>query len=417
MKNQELQKYFDDWAASHGINKGEGVITVSDADFGGLLPKPVVEELIDMTRSQSRWLGSIRTLRRTASTGTFPILDLNEPVTEYVGENDGTTVTNKPNTSRTDYACKKFRSDLYITTEDLQEAAAAGLPEFEQKVTAAWATQLGNDIATLVMQGDSSLLPTTRLNKLLRGADGIDKITSASSIVYDAAGKAFDQGIFAAMLDMLPERYAEDPGLKWMFNRRTNLKWKNSLTNVSTTERTRSILGDQVLTTFEDVPPLGVPQLIVPQITSTQGGTPIAPDTVAGTTEVTATVPTLLPNTTNSAGRKVKITCVDTGVSEICTVTYPGSVNTIVTAGKLGQATVSGTASHYTVVIYDYTSLYLQNPLLYTLIYCYDWRSYREFNKDFDRYEVTTYFQMAFKIPTPEVIVKFKNVRVTPITW
>jgi len=417
MDNQEILALFNQWAEKRGIvSKAEGgVLDLTTMNFGGLLPREVVEDLIVLTRKQSDWLATLDTKVRTQAAGTVPIFDLNEPVTEYVGEHAPTPITTRPTSAVAPYSCKKFRSDLYITTEDLREAVAAGIPNFEQKLTESWAIQLGNDVADIVINGDKTLDSLTRRNRLRRGIDGLAKQSDAGNI-YNALGQAWGQGIFAAMLDKMPDRFANDPNLRWLFNRRLNINWHASLTNVNTTERMRSGLGDQVISTPINVPPLGVSQLIVPQISSNEGIS-AAPDTITdNTTYLTARVNSILVDTTDSTGRKVKITYKPTGLSEICTVVYVSTENTILTVGLLGQTTVDTAAANYVVQIYDETHLYLMNPKSLTLVYCSEWRSYREFNKDYDRFEITTYLELDVLLPTADAVVKFKRVLVAPIT-
>lgn len=419
MKNSELTAMFDQWTQTHGIHKAEGkILSLSDMNMDGLIPYTVIEQIIDMMRDQSQILSQVRTLRRQNSVGTFPILDLNEPVVEYVGENDGTKVLTTPEARQTGYSCKKFKSELYITTEELQEAAVAGFENFEGRMMSMWSKQLSNDIAAMIMNGDKTLLPTTRTNRLYRAVDGINKLTDTGGLVIDAAGTEFNESMFFAMLDSLPERYADDPGLKFLFNRRVDLNWRKKLTNISTTEKMRSALGDKALTSVDTVPPAGIQQILVNQISSYEGasGTPDA--VTASAPAIILRVNALLPDTSNKAGRKVKVTHKTTGLSEVCTVTYNGSSqNIITTTSALGQTTISTTAADYIIKVYDLTSIYLCNPQLLTLIYAYQWRSYREFNKDFDRYEITTYFQADFCIPLVELVMKLKNVLVKQLSF
>lgn len=418
MSNEEILRMSETFFKKHNITKAEGgVIDLSNTNFGGILPRPMVEQMIGLTRKQNEWLSSINSVTRKGSTGNVPVFDFSEPGMEHVGENEGTPITNRPRTWNAPYACKKFRSDFYITTEELQEAAAAGMSAFETKMVGDWTKQLGNDVANCSINGDKSLGDETRLNRMLRGINGI-KIQMASGNVTDAEGQAWGQGIYDAMLDSMPDKYADDGGLRWLFNRRVNTNWEASLTNVNTTERTRSALGDAVLTQTIKVPPLGIPQIIVPQI-SAHYGTVGTPDAVTDNTgSITFRVNDILVDTTDSTGRKVKVVYIPTGTSEVATVAYVSSDNVITTAGTLGQTTVSTTTTDYSIQIFDETDLYLTNPKTITMVMCSDWRSYREFNKNYDRFEITTYIQFDIIVPTPEVSVMFNRVRVTPIeTW
>ena len=422
MTNEQL---FAQWANKNNIiEKAEGgIIDISNTNFGGIIPAPLVEQLISLTRSESTWMSAIDTRTRTRQSGTIPVTNWNEPATEYVGRNDGTKVTTQPPTWMVPYVCKKFKSEFYVTPEELREAVAAGIENFEDKMLTDWATQLGNDMALLTMQGDSTKGTGTRTDRLLRATNGVDVSTDTGANIYDAAGKAFGQGIFDAMIDYMPDRYANDGGLRWLFNRRVNTHWHSTLTNTNTTERMRSALGDTVLTSQVMVPPLGIPQLIVPQIPNNGGPTPIAPTSLSSsgagidlvlTTLVTASY---VATAALGVGRKFKVTYLPTGISE----TVLGTLNTTlraVTTGTLGQSTVDTSAANYTVTLADETTIYLLNPKGIVLVYCNEWRSYREYNKDFDRFEITTYVEADVVVPIPDTIVKFKRVKIAPIeTW
>jgi len=419
------QEAFAQWANKMGIiEKAEGgIVDISTVNFGGIIPQPLIERLISLTRSQSQWLGAIDTRVRGRSSGEIPIVDWNEPATEHVGRNGGTKLTTRPPTRMVPYATKKFKSEYYITTEELREATQAGISNFESRMMTDWATQLGNDIAGAVMNSNASLDTSSRMNRLLRAFNGVDIQTDAGANVFDAEGKAFGQGIFAAMLDFMPDRFANDGGLRWMFNRRVNTQWNNSLTNVNTTERMRSVLGDRALTTEIMVPPLGISQLIVPQIAHNKGPAALAPTSATASGSGIEFVLTTMISASQIAsvalgvGRRIKVTYLPSGMSETVKA-YDDTTLKILTLGKLGQDTVSTNASDYLVQIADETDLYLCNPKGIALIYTNDWRSYREFNKDFDRYEVTTYFEIDVLVAIPETMVKFKRVRVSPIeTW
>jgi hypothetical protein len=419
MTNEQM---FVNWANNHGIiEKAEGgIVDISTVNFGGIIPQPLVEEMISLTRTQSRWLGNIDTRIRARQSGNVPVTDWNEPATEYVGRNDGTKVTTRPPTWNVPYNCKKLKSEFFVTTEELREAVQAGISNFETKMLADWATQLGNDIATLAIQGDASLDQSSRLNRLLRATDGVDIKTDAGANVFDAAGQSFGQGMFAAMLDYMPDRFAEDQGLAWLFNRRVNTHWHDSLTNVNTTERMRSALGDRALTTEVMVPPLGINQLIVPQIKSNNGPTAVAPTSATASGngidfDLSTLIPSQIATVALGVGRRILCTYLPSGLTETV-LAYDDTELTCLTVGKLGQDTVSTTAADYSVRVADETEVYLSNPKGLVLVYCNEWRSYREFNKDFDRFEVTTYVEADILVPMPESMVKFKRVRISPIT-
>ena len=274
---------------SETINKAaQGVIDTS-VNYGGFLPRSSVIELLNQTRKDNDWLNSITNMTRQTPSGTFLVQKLSEPVTEGVGENEGKEITSKPETYQVEYTCRKYRSDIFITTEQLQEAAAGGIQNFESQTRSDFAKALGNDLADLTMNSDNSLDSSTRRNRLLRMTDGVRKRMNGAN-VHDAQGQAWGQGIFSAMQKALPSIYRNDPGLNYMYNPNVEIEWTKSLTNTNTTERTRSALGDRAISSMAVVPPLGKRQLIISQIGDDEGPAPIAPTSITDDTDGTMTI-------------------------------------------------------------------------------------------------------------------------------
>ena len=316
MKDNDKQ-ILDDFAAKYNIQKTEGgVIETGNTTFDGMIPLPLVNQIISLTRKQSQWLEAINTITRNRATGNIPVIDYNEPVTEGVGENEGTKVTHRPPTRKATYACKKFKSEFYITTEELREAREAGIP-LEEKALTDWATQLGNDVARIVMQSNTALDTSTRENRMLRMVNGVDKVTTAGANVYDAQGKAWGVGMYDAMVDYMPDRFAEDPNLQWMYNRRVNNLWYSALNDRLTR------LGDSALTTQSMYAPLGIKPNIVPQIKNNTGPTAIAPTSVSATGEVVLTTwitaDAGMADVAAGVGRKFIIVYLLSGLSETLT--------------------------------------------------------------------------------------------------
>lgn len=415
MDNNEILSAVADWASARGLVQ-KGVIGTDNVNFGGIMPREAVQELLDLTKDQSEWIGSLDSHVQDGVAGTVPIVDLNQNITEGVGENDGTKIGGIPNTRNVPYVCKKFKSDWYITTDQIREARVAGVGDFDRKMSEIFAKQLSNDIAEITINSDSSLDNTTSRNRMLRMLDGL-RVKTESANVTDAEGKAFATGIFTAMEDAMPDKYASDPDLQWLFNRRVHTHYKSGLQQLATG------LGDKAKTQVIYEPPNGISPIIVPQLSSGMGPVAVAPTSATDNTgTITFDLTTMVTagyvaTAAAGAGRKVIVTCVPTGVSEYCYAVEDTQLK-ITTAGTLGQTTVSTTASDYLVTFADETELYLGNLKAITLVQCGQMRSYMEFNKDFDRFETTVYHYMDVLIPNPAAIVKFKRVAVTPIrTW
>jgi hypothetical protein len=424
MKSSKLINMAMDALAKLGIQKADGSIVDTDVNFGNYLPRKSVMEIIGLTRKQNVWMNALTTKMKSSTSGTVLVRKMTQNVTEGIGENDGTRVTTKPANWQVPYVCKKYKSETLITTEELKDAADGGVANFERDLLNDFTLQLGNDMADIIWNSDASLDDSISRNRMLNMFDGA-ALQLDSANVHDAQGQVWGQGIWSAMQKKMPEVYRRDPNLNWLFNDMVNIEWHKSLTNVNTTEKMRSALGDRAISTILEVPPLGKPQLVIPQLSAAEGPAAIAPTSAAddgdGTiTLVLTTMVTALLFATAAAGdgRQVKVTCKLTGVSETLAATNNAGTLELYTAGSLGQDVISTTNTDYLVEIADETSLYYMNPKGIYVIHSLDMRSFRWFNKDFDRLEITTYFHMTALVPVKEDKVKFKRVTVpVEISW
>lgn len=398
------------------VGKAEGgSFNLGDVNFGDLIPFPEVLTMINLSRDQSQWLKAINVMTKTRSTGKVSIYDLNGYVLEYVGEQDPTIVTTRADTTNVPYRTRKHKADIVLSVEEMREARAIGISNFERTVVKSFTTQLGNNVADVVMNGDRTRLATTREGRAMRGVDGV-AIKTATANVISAGGKAFDKTVFPAMRDRVPAKFRNEPGLRWWYNPRVKNAWQNKLTAVTTA------LGDKALTSQDILPPLGISPVIVPHIHDDQGPAAIAPTTVTdGTTYIQFILTTLVSagdpaSAAAGVNRRFKVTCKATGVSEICTGFLDTTLR-IDTVGLLGQTTVSTTQSHYEVRPADETDIYLGNPKGVNLIWCMEWRAARGYNRVLDQYEITIYLEFDVLVPVPEAIVKYTYVAVPPITW
>lgn len=403
--------------ATGRVKKDSGTILSETENFGGIMPKPAVLDMINLTYKQNAWLAELDNIPVTSPNGYVPVFDLTGNVSEMVGENDGTQIRRKPTLINAPYAVKMFKADYSVTLKQLQDAETLGFADFEQKIAEAIATAIGNDKANLIMNGNTALNALTSMNRLLRAFDGLGILCDSANVI-SGGGKAFDKGMFNALLQNMPEPYRSQPNLRWWCNTIIDAKWREKIATVATG------LGDQSLTRTAIEPPLGRQPMIVPQISDVQGPTAIAP--TASPTDKTTYINFVLTTLVTAghvataaagAGRLFKVTCKTTGISETCTGVLDTTLQ-INTAGLLGQTTVSTTASDYEVGLCDETDVYLGDPKSVKVIDLYEMEWYREFNKDFRRWDIVIYWHTAVVIPVLTGIVKAKRVAVTPTsTW
>jgi len=417
---QDIEKSLDELgfnqANEEALAKAKsGVMTLDNTNFGGILPQTFVDDILDDVHDKSQWYKELDFRRRQGKKGTVPILRLNSNITEGIGENERPIHNRRVTTTNVPYLCKGYSALYSISLDDLNEARAGGMNNFEEKVRGAMAKALANDKARIAVNSDTSLDDSTSMNRMLRMVDGIG-VKSESGNVLDAEGTALSietPDHFTAMEDAMPEEYSDDPNLKWLFNRRIATHYRSLLKPRETP------LGDKYIESHDPNKPNGIPGLIIPQLSVRQGPDAIAPTSASDeTTYIEFVLTTLVtaehvPSVDAGVGRKFKVTCLTTGHSEICTG-YKDTTLRIKTVGLLGQSSVSTTNTDYEVQLYDETDIYLCNPKGITIVDCYEMEAYRVFRPEFRRWEFFTYFFQDVLVPLPEAIVKLKRVAVTP---
>ncbi len=162
-----------------------------------------------------------------------------------------------------------------------------------------------------------------------------------------------------------------------------------------------SPLRDRPWTSRDRLPMQGIEQIIVPQM-PTDGGSALCsgtfaalPDAVSGAGGVvTVSIDTSFGGfSATHVGRKVKITYLGNGNSEIATVANVGGVLKAATVGTLGQAVISTTAADYSVDLADITQVMLTNPRNLCVVFCDEMRAYRKFEQEFERWRIDLFYE------------------------
>lgn len=398
-----------------GVNrvaKADGVITTGNSAVGDFMNRKQVEHLVDLTVSQSGWLSTTSVLLRSQRAGEIPRQIINEVVTRGAEENEGAGDPKRPENDNVAYSCKKLQATWYLTMESIREARAAGTANYNEVVNMAFGKAMGNDLARLAMNGDTSLGATSALNRLLRRTDGwLKKIRASGNRSTTTRGSAYNGNtLWAAMKDAMPQEYKDDADLRFLIPSCLDESWTHDLATSS--GGVGSALGDRAKIERIRFPIEGIPQLIVPQMPETEGfarlsGSAVAADSVTSpASNVRAVVDSLFGGYGAShAGRRVKITCIATGQSEVCVVEDTGSVLRITTVGTLGQSSVSTTASDYTLDLADITPALLVNPRNLFMVMCDQVRSYSKFEQEYERWRMDVFYEVAFGMYNESAIV------------
>lgn len=227
---------------------------------------------------------------------------------------------------------------------------------------------------------------------------------------------------FWRALSEMPEVYRDDADLRWFMPSILDTKWQEL---VAAYASSGSQLGDRALIERNRITPTGIPQLITPQIPTSAGfsitdSATADPGTVTddGDGTITFNVDTALGGyAAGNAGRRMTVTYEGTGESETLVVTAEGGANKLHSTGDLGQATISTTASEYTLDLADMTSLILTNPKNLVVVMCDQVRAYRKFEQEFERWRVDVYYEADFPLFNEDAAVILDGIIVPQFAW
>jgi len=391
--------------------KSDDVATTGNLASGQFMNRTAVHGLIVDAADDSGWLGATSMKYVTQKSGEFTDMTMGDWLMEPADEGEAQTASNVPTTASIEYETTKFHGTVLYTPEDLEEAAASGEPDFLGKLRKLIAIRLGSNIAQLAINGDTDLATgaTTRENRFLGKKNGwLKQIRDSGNVLSTTRGSAYSIAAFQSAYDNLPERYQNDPNLRWMI---APMLAANAQYSFASAWASASQVANDALLTRQQAQILGIQPVQVPQMSRTQGfatlnGSTVAADAVTNPsgTIIKLRVDTLLGGAAaGNAGRKVKVTRNSTGLSETRTVTWDGTNNFVSTVGALGQGSISTTASDYTLDIADCASILLTNPRnLVNVIDVSRFRMFNKFEQEADRYRLDFYIRMCPLVYRPE---------------
>jgi len=426
-------------------NVNEALIekTLESGDFfaGGQINPTQQAEFVRLVKDFSVMIGLVRFIDMPTTTYEIDKIHLGEPITRGIAENtNALTDLISPKMNQITLTATKIKTAYAITTEALQVALTQ--EDLEDTVFEMVTKRYSTDVEILAISGDSAHTGTTPYDELVKVLDGWDKITDNAQIV-DAAGATISKAIFTDMLRSMPQQYLQDPDLRWLFSRMTNIDWMDEIADRETA------LGDAAYR--GDAPPvLGVPASIIPLIPSDKSIS-VAPATPAlavgsqyGPFEViTGTNDTFILNVDGAGNRTVTLpggvweairiaaflnadanlaadglvaSDNDGRVQLLSSTTGAGSTlatttgNANSTLGFADSTTIGQGAAAGSGTALDGTFMWLANPMNFIFGMLDMTRVFSEFNKDYDRVEVVMYNQVAVAVENLESVVKGTNI-------
>ena len=215
MSNELLEKSIAAGTTATGTfgssTGGTGVHTASEDGNGGLLNPEQSARFLDYM-FDATVIGKVaRTVRMKADTTEIDRMSIGEKLVKLATEGDNTNSGNSAVTfSKISLTTKKLRLDWELSTESLEDNIEGA--DLEDHIARMMATQAGNDIEDVVLNGDTDLSS----DQLYKAFDGVIKKAKDNGHVVDAAGAAISRGVFNSALKALPRKYKQ---------RRTDLRF------------------------------------------------------------------------------------------------------------------------------------------------------------------------------------------------
>jgi hypothetical protein len=190
-------------SATTGIHVG------SEGDGGLLNPEQSARFLDYMF--DATVIGKVaRTVRMKSDTTEIDRIGVGEKLMKLATEADDTGANAAVTFSKISLTTKKLRLDWELSTESLEDNIEG--PDLEDHIARMMATQAGNDIEDVILNGNTSLSS----DALYKAFDGVVKKSKTNGRVVDAGGAAVSRAVFNSALKALPRKYKQ---------RRTDLRF------------------------------------------------------------------------------------------------------------------------------------------------------------------------------------------------
>jgi hypothetical protein len=210
MSNETLEKAIASGttataAMNGGSLSGTGV-HVGASETGGLLNPEQSARFLDYM-FDATVIGKVaRTVRMKSDTAEIDRMSVGEKLMKLATEGDDTAANSAVTFSKISLTTKKLRMDWELSTESLEDNIEGA--DLEDHIARLMATQAGNDIEDVVLNGDTSLTG----DSLYKSFDGVVKKAKASGRVVDAAGANVSREVFNKALKAMPRKYKQRRG-------------------------------------------------------------------------------------------------------------------------------------------------------------------------------------------------------------
>jgi len=186
-------------------------IHVGSEGKGGLLNPEQSARFLDYMFDATVVGKLARTVRMRADTTEIDRIGVGEKLMKLAAEAENTGTNSAVQFSKISLTTKKLRLDWELSTESLEDNIEGA--DLEDHIARLMATQAGNDLEDVVLNGDITLTG----DNLYKAFDGIVKIAKANGHVVDADGDPVSRAVFNNALKAMPRKYKQRrPDLRFL---------------------------------------------------------------------------------------------------------------------------------------------------------------------------------------------------------
>ena len=217
MSNELLQKVID--------------TTEVGAGGGGLLKPEQSNRFIDYMFDATILTRAARTIRMRADTTEIDKVGVGERLMVLATEASDAGQTDRGATfTKVSLTTKKLRLDWELSSESLEDNIEGA--DLEDHIARLMATQAGNDVEDLALNGDTALTS----NNLLKAFNGFRKLALNGGQVVDAGGATISKAVFNSALKAMPRKYKQRRNqLRFFTGSNLVQDYLYNLTNISAT--------------------------------------------------------------------------------------------------------------------------------------------------------------------------------------
>ena len=211
MSNETLEKAIAAGTTATGTFTSSGstvtgVHVGQESGNGGLLNAEQSARFLDYM-FDATVIGKVaRTVRMRSDTAEIDRMSVGEKLMTLATEGDTTGSNAAVTFSKISLSTKKLRLNWELSTESLEDNIEG--PDLEDHIARLMATQAGNDIEDVILNGNTSLTS----DDLYKSFDGVVKKAKANGHVVAGAGAGVSRELFNKALKALPRKYKQRRG-------------------------------------------------------------------------------------------------------------------------------------------------------------------------------------------------------------